>query len=97
MMTTKSQFAQHTWAVMMFVLVLGTLSMIWPGFIALMFGLFLLLQSCGAEQEIAMLSWAEISNLPIAFSSLRLSSDSSVMSSSGAFVSREHFVRIWDS
>ncbi len=71
MPTAKSQFAQHTLAAMMFILVLGTLSMIWPGFIALMFGLFLLLQSCGADWEIVMLSWAEGSNLPIAFASLR--------------------------
>ena len=95
MMTTKNQLTQHTLAAMMFVLVLGALSMIWPGFIALMFGLFLLLQSCGVEQEIAVLSWAEVSNLPIAFSSLRLSGDSSMTSSSGVSVSREHFTRLW--
>jgi len=94
-MTTKIQFAQHIFAAMMFLLVLGTLSMIWPGIIALVFGLFLLIQSCGAEQEIAMLSWAEASNLPIVFSSLRLSGDSFVTSSSSVFVSRAHFTRLW--
>ena len=93
--TRKSQLAQHTLAVMMFVLILSTLSMIWPGIIALTFGLFLLIQSCGAEQEIAMLSWAEASNLPIVFTSLRPSGDSFVTSSSSAFVSREHFPRLW--
>jgi len=71
MMTTKNQLTQNALAAMMFLLILGTLSMIWPGIIALMFGLFLLLQSCGAEQEIALLSWAEVSNFPIAFTSLR--------------------------
>ncbi|MDH5669651.1 MAG: hypothetical protein OEY86_16755 [Nitrospira sp.] len=91
----KSQFARYTLAVMMFVLVLSALSMIWPGIIALTFGLFLLIQSCGAEQEIAMLSWAEASNLPIVFTSLRPSGDSFVTSSSSTFVSREHFTRLW--
>ena len=95
MTTTKSQLARHTLAVMMFVLVLSTLSMIWPGIIALTFGLFLLIQSCGAEQEIAILSLAEASNLPIVFTSLRPSSDSFLTSSSGAFVSREPFTRLW--
>jgi hypothetical protein len=71
MPTAKSQLAQHTLAAMMFVLVLGTLSMIWPGIMALAFGIFLLLQSCGAEQEIAALSWAEVNTLQIAFASLR--------------------------
>ena len=47
MLTAKSQFAQDTVAAMVFVLALGSLSMIWPGIIALSFGLFLLLQSLG--------------------------------------------------
>ncbi|MDH5641872.1 MAG: hypothetical protein OEY28_11315 [Nitrospira sp.] len=70
-MTTQNQFVQNALAAMLFVLVLGMLSMIWPTIIAIMFGIFLLLQSCGAEQAIAMLSWAEVSNFPIAFTSLR--------------------------
>lgn len=94
-MTTKNQIAQHAFAAMIFVLVLGTLSMIWPGIIALMFGLFLLLQSCGVEQELAMLSGAEISNLPITITSLRPSGDSSITNSGSAFVSREHFTKLW--
>jgi hypothetical protein len=57
---------------MMFFLVLGALAMIWPGIIALIFGVFLLVESFfGAEQEIAILSWAEASNLSIVFTSLR--------------------------
>ena len=72
MITPKSQIVQRTLAAMMFFLVLGALAMIWPGIIALIFGVFLLVQSfLGAEQEIAMLSWAEFSNLPIVFTSLR--------------------------
>jgi hypothetical protein len=71
MTTAKGQFAQHALAAMMFVLVLGSLAMIWPGIIALIFGIFLLLQSCGAEQEIVMLSWATIDDVSIAFASLR--------------------------
>jgi hypothetical protein len=66
-LTAKSQLAQDTVAAMVFVLVLGSLSMIWPGIIALSFGLFLLLQSFGVGQEITMLSWAEVTNLPIVF------------------------------
>src|SRR5690349_18154070 len=79
MITPKSQLAQTTLAAMTFVLVLGTLAMIWPGIIALVFGIFLLLQSCGAEQEIAVLSWAEISNLPMVFSSLRRSDPPAIL------------------
>lgn len=32
--------------------------MLWPGFFALLFGALLLLQSCTAEEEFAMMSWA---------------------------------------
>lgn len=72
MITPKSQIAQHTLSVMTFILVLSVLAMIWPGIIALIFGIFLLLQSfLGAEQELAILSWAEVSNLPIAFAPFR--------------------------
>ena len=71
MNTPKTQLAQHVFAAMILVLVLGALSMIWPGIIALAFGIFLLLQSCGGEQEIVLLSWAEINTLQIAFASLR--------------------------
>jgi hypothetical protein len=71
MITPKSQFAQRTLAAMMFFLVLGALAMIWPGIIALILGVFLLVQSFAAEQEIVILSWAEVSNLPIFFTSLR--------------------------
>jgi uncharacterized membrane protein len=68
----NSQISQHALEAMAVVFVLGTLSMIWPGIIALAFGVLLLLQSfLGAEQEMAILSWAEISNLPMVFTSLR--------------------------
>ncbi|OQW65006.1 MAG: hypothetical protein BVN28_02445 [Nitrospira sp. ST-bin4] len=71
MITPKSQIAQHTLAAMMLFLVLGALAMIWPGIIALILGVFLLVQSFAAEQEIAILTWAEVSNWPIVFTSLR--------------------------
>lgn len=81
MINPKNQFAQHTLAAMMFVFVLGALSMIWPGIIALFFGVFLLLQSFfGVEQELAILSWAEVTNLPFVFTSLRRFSSPAILS-----------------
>ena len=72
MTTTRSQIGQHALEAMTVLFVLGALSMIWPGIIALVFGVFMLLQSfLGAEPEMAILSWAEVSNMPIAFTSLR--------------------------
>lgn len=69
MVTAKSSFGNHALAATVFVFVLGSLSMIWPGIIALIFGLFLLLQSFGVGQEITVLSSADINNLPIVFAS----------------------------
>lgn len=71
MITGKSPLIQQTLAAIMFVLVLGALSMIWPGIIALVLGALLLLQSFSAEQEIALLPWTEVGNVPIVFASLR--------------------------
>lgn len=71
MINVKSPLVQQVLSGIMLILVLGALSMIWPGIIALCFGVLLLLQSCSAEQEILALSWAEVSHLPIAFASLR--------------------------
>ena len=71
MITVKSQFVQQTLAAITLVLVLGALSMIWPVIISLFLGVLLLLQSCSAEQEIAVLSWVEVSNLSTVFASLR--------------------------
>ncbi|MBH0191430.1 MAG: hypothetical protein HP492_06640 [Nitrospira sp.] len=72
MITPKVQFGRHTLEAMTVVFVFGALSMIWPSIIAISFGIFLLLQSfLGAEQAIAILSWAEVSHLPIALSSFR--------------------------
>jgi len=72
MMTSKIRFGRHALEAMTVVFVLGALSMIWPGIIALGFGIFLLLHSfLGIEQEMAILSWAEITHLPIVFTSLR--------------------------
>lgn len=71
MITAKSQFLQLTLSAIMFVLVLGALSMIWPGIIALVLGVLLLLQSFSAEQEIALLPWTEVGHFSIVFATLR--------------------------
>lgn len=71
MITVKSQFLQQALAAITLVLILFALSMIWPAIMALLLGVLLLLQSCGAEQEIAVLSWTEVGNVPIVFASLR--------------------------
>lgn len=70
MVTAKHPLAQHTMEAMVFVFVLGSLSIIWPGIMALVFGLFMLLQSFGVEQHITVLTGAEISHLPLFFTSL---------------------------
>ncbi|NGZ61026.1 MAG: hypothetical protein CV081_11070 [Nitrospira sp. LK265] len=71
MIKVQSQFVQQTLGALALVLFLGALAMIWPTIIALLLGALLLLQSCGAEQEIAVLSWTEVGNWPIVFASLR--------------------------
>jgi hypothetical protein len=80
MVTARSSFGNHALAATVFVFVLGSLSMIWPGIIALIFGLFLLLQSLGVGQEMTVLSSAEINNLPIVFASLLRSGPLSILS-----------------
>ncbi len=80
MMTPKSQVGRHALEALTVVFVLGALSMIWPGIIALIFGIFLLIQSFGAGQEMAILSWAEISNVPVVFTSLRRSDSPTILS-----------------
>lgn len=71
MIKVHSQFVQQTLGALALVLFLSALAMIWPAIIALLLGALLLLQSCGAEQEIAVLSWTEVGNWPIVFASLR--------------------------
>lgn len=73
MAAVKSRFVQHTWAAIAFLLVLGVLSMIWPSIIALSLGVLLLLQSFNDSQEIAALSWKEVSHVSIVLASLRRS------------------------
>ena len=80
MLIAKSQLARDAVTAMVFIFVLGSLSMIWPGIIALSFGLFLLLQSFGVGQEITMLSWAEVTNVPIVLASFRRSAPPSILS-----------------
>ena len=80
MITVKSQFVQQALAAITLVLILFALSMIWPAIMALLLGVLLLLQSCGAEQEMAALSWTESSNLSIVFISLRRSGLPAILS-----------------
>ena len=81
MITQKIRFGQHALAAVTVVFVLGALTMIWPGIMALSFGIFLLLQSfLGAEQEIAILSWTEVSNVPTLFTSLRQCGSPAILS-----------------
>ena len=80
MIKVQSQFVQQTLAAITLVLILGALSMIWPAIMALLLGVLLLLQSCGAEQEIAVLSWTEVGNVPIVFASLRRSGFPAILS-----------------
>jgi hypothetical protein len=65
MFTPKSQFAQQVSAAITLAFVLGALSMIWPAIIAMFLGILMLLQSFGAEPEIARLSWSEMDNVSI--------------------------------
>jgi uncharacterized SAM-binding protein YcdF (DUF218 family) len=71
MITVKSQFLQLTLSAITFALVVGVLSMIWPGIIALFLGVLWLLQSFTAEQEMVVLSWAEVGHVPVVVASLR--------------------------
>ncbi|HMS82380.1 MAG TPA: hypothetical protein PKD12_01855 [Nitrospira sp.] len=80
MVTAKSQLAYDLVAAVVFALVLGSLSLIWPGILALSFGLFLLIHSFSVGQEITMLSWAEVTQLPIVFASCRRSVPLSILS-----------------
>ena len=80
MITVKSQFVQQALAAITLVLILFALSMIWPAIMALLLGVLLLLQSCGAEQEMAALSWTESSNLSIVVISLRRSGLPAILS-----------------
>ena len=79
MTTVKNQFLELTLSAITFVIVLGALALIWPGIIALILGIFLLLQSFMSEPEIAVLSWAEISNMPMVFTSLRRSDPPAIL------------------
>lgn len=71
MVTVKSRFRHLTLEAITFVLVLGVLSIIWPAILAVFLGILLLLQWFSADPEVVMLSWAEIENVPIVFTSLR--------------------------
>ncbi len=79
MITVKSQFLQLTLSAITFIFVVGALSMIWPGIIALFLGAILLFQSLSAEPEVVVLSWAEVCNVPIVVASLRRPSLSAML------------------
>jgi UPF0716 family protein affecting phage T7 exclusion len=81
MIRVKSTLVQQALAGMTLVLVIGALSMIWPGIFALFLGvLLLLLQSCSIEQEMVILSWSEVVNLPFVFTSLRRPGSPAILS-----------------
>ncbi len=80
MITAKSQFLQLTLSAITFVVVIGALSMIWPAIIALFLGVLLLLQSLGAEPDVAVLSWIEVGHVPIVCASLRRPSLPAILS-----------------
>jgi hypothetical protein len=71
MVTVKSRFRHLTLEAITFVLVLGVLSIIWPAILTVFLGILLLLQWFSADPEVVMLSWTEIENVPIVFTSLR--------------------------
>jgi hypothetical protein len=71
MVTVKSRVRHLTLEAITFVLVLGVLSIIWPAILTVFLGILLLLQWFSADPEVVMLSWTEIENVPIVFTSLR--------------------------
>jgi hypothetical protein len=71
MITVKSQFFQLMLSAITFVFVIGALSIIWPVIIGLFLGALLLFQSCCVEQELVVLSWAEVGQVPVVVASLR--------------------------
>ena len=71
MVTRKSQLVQSIRGAITCVLILGTLSIIWPAIISFIMGVFLLLYSWSVEEEFVMLSWPEVDNLSFVFVFLR--------------------------
>jgi hypothetical protein len=71
MVTRKNQLVQSMKAGITCVLILGTLSFIWPAIIALGMGAFLLLHSWSVGEEFVVLSWPKVGNLSVVFASLR--------------------------
>lgn len=71
MATWKSQLVQSIKGAITCVLILGTLSIIWPAIIAFIMGVFLFLYSWSPEKEFVMLSWPKVDNLSFVFVFLR--------------------------
>jgi hypothetical protein len=93
MITAKSQFLQLTLSAITFVFVIGVLSMIWPGIIALFFAVLWLLQCRTGDGGAVVGRGRECVGLLFLFSATWASGDAFVMSSSGGFVCREHSAR----
>lgn len=64
MIKVKRQSLRLTRSVIIFVLVIGSLSMVWPAIISLFLGAILLLKSCCLKEVIATASWAEVGHVP---------------------------------
>lgn len=71
MITMKSPFVQQTLVAMMLFVAIGTLSVVWPTIIAVVFSVFLLFHSFGAGQEIVLLSGTEVSHMSVIFTSFQ--------------------------
>lgn len=80
MITIKSQFLQLMLSAITFIVVIGALSMIWPGIMAIFLGVLWLLQSFSAEQDIVGPSWADVGHVPIVVASLRQPGFSAMLS-----------------
>ncbi len=71
MVTRNGWLAQSIREAITCVLILGTLSAIWPAIMALGIGAFLLFHSWSAGEEFVVLSWPKVGNLSVVFASLR--------------------------
>ena len=71
MVTQRSQLVEAMKGGITCVLILGTLSIIWPAIIALSVGAFLLLYSWSAGDGFVALPWPKVGNVSFVFASLR--------------------------
>ena len=71
MVTRKSQLVQMVREAITCVLILVTLSIIWPVIIVSIMGAFLFIYSWSTEEEFVVLSWPKVGNLLFVFVSIR--------------------------